>query len=448
MKYEYKSISLPWLSKIPAHWNLVRNKTVLHETKDTVGVNHADYQLLSLTKGGVIIRDLSTGKGKFPSDFGTYKIVSEGQIIFCLFDIDETPRTVGLSKYCGMITGAYDVFAIEGINPRYLEYYYLSLDDVKAMRPLYTGLRKVIGVNAFMQTHLPLPPREEQDQIVRYLDWKVSQTNKLINAKHQQIALLQEKKKSFIHRTVTKGINPSVRFKDSGEKWIGETPENWPTKPISKISTVVRGASPRPAGSPRFFNGNHTPWITVGELTKDDEMLLTSTESYLTADGVQHSRFIEKGTLLFTNSGATLGVPKISAIDGCINDGSVALLDLALKKEYLYFVLKTRTSDLLNQVSGYGQPNLNTTIVKSIVVPVPSECEQTEIATFLEEFCAKIDQIISDLHSEITLFAEYRTRLISDVVTGKKDVRNVVMPQYEVAGVIIETDENEIEEEI
>ena len=80
-----------------------------------VGGECRKYPLLSLTKGGVILRDVESGKGKFPKDFESYKIVKPGNIIFCLFDVDETPRTVGLSKYEGMITGAYDIFQIKNI---------------------------------------------------------------------------------------------------------------------------------------------------------------------------------------------------------------------------------------------------------------------------------------------------------------------------------------------
>jgi len=218
---------------------------------------------------------------------------------------------------------------------------------------------------------------------------------------------------------------------ENNEKWIGAIPEGWTTKPISKISTVIRGASPRPAGSPRYFNGTHMPWITVGELTKDENMFLTSTATYLTVEGVRNSRYVEKGTLLFTNSGATLGVPKITNISGCINDGSVALLNPMICKEFLYFALRTRTEDLRKQVSGYGQPNLNTTIVKSIVIPVPPDNEQQAIAVFLTEQCNCIDVAINKLNDVVTLLTEYRIRLISDVVTGKFDVRNVFVPEYE-----------------
>ncbi|MCX6309114.1 MAG: restriction endonuclease subunit S, partial [Bacteroidia bacterium] len=110
---KYKEIDLPWLNAIPYHWKLLRNKNFLFDEKEVVGGNSHSYKLLSLTKQGVIYRDVESGKGKFPKEFNSYKIVKENSLILCLFDIDETPRTVGLSKHEGMITGAYDVFLIK-----------------------------------------------------------------------------------------------------------------------------------------------------------------------------------------------------------------------------------------------------------------------------------------------------------------------------------------------
>ena len=164
----YSATPLPWLSQIPSHWSLARNKNIFQEVKETVGENADVYPLLSLTKKGIILRDVTSGKGKFPKDFNTYKIVKQGDMVFCLFDIDETPRTVGLSNIDGMLTGAYTIFHVSNINSRYVYYYYLALDNVKAMRPLYSGLRKTINTGTFLGTKLPVPPREEQDQIVRF----------------------------------------------------------------------------------------------------------------------------------------------------------------------------------------------------------------------------------------------------------------------------------------
>lgn len=184
-------------------WTTQRLKTVLNEMNDTVGEQSADYVLLSLTKGGVIIRDLSTGKGKFPSDFGTYKIVKPGQIIFCLFDVDETPRTVGLSYNHGMITGAYDVFDIKGIEPKFLEYYFLAIDDVKGLKPLYTGLRKVVNKDRFLQMQIPIPSEAEQLSIVERLDNLCKKIDAIANKLNDEISLLQEYRTRLISDVVT-----------------------------------------------------------------------------------------------------------------------------------------------------------------------------------------------------------------------------------------------------
>ena len=223
----YSITPLPWLPNIPAHWELVRNKNIFEETKDVVGDDIDAYPLLSLTTKGIILRDMASGKGKFPKDFNTYKIVKPGDMAFCLFDIDETPRTVGLSQYGGMLTGAYTIFHVANINPHYAYYYYLSLDNVKAMRPLYSGLRKTINTGTFLSCKLPLPPRPEQNQIVRFLDWKVSAINRLISIKRKQIALLHERQCVHISHIVTHGLHGRVATKNSGVEWIGDIPEHW-----------------------------------------------------------------------------------------------------------------------------------------------------------------------------------------------------------------------------
>ena len=226
---DYSVVPLPWLPNMPAHWELVRNKNIFEETKDVVGDNADTYPLLSLTTKGIILRDVASGKGKFPKDFNTYKIVKPGDMAFCLFDIDETPRTVGLSQYNGMLTGAYTIFHVANINPHYAYYYYLSLDNVKAMRPLYSGLRKTINTGTFLSCKLPLPPRPEQDQIVRFLDWKVSCINRLISIKRKQIALLHERQRVYISHIVTHGLHDDISTKNSGVEWIGDIPEHWQT---------------------------------------------------------------------------------------------------------------------------------------------------------------------------------------------------------------------------
>lgn len=160
----YQVCTTPWLAQVPSHWRKLRYKDLMRPKDNKIGDNPVT--LLSLTKKGVIVRDLSEGKGKFPSDFSTYKIVEPHDLIMCLFDVDETPRTVGISYNNGMIIGAYDIFKVVNVNRNFLLYHFLHIDDKKAFKPLYKGLRKVVPLQALLSSYIYLPPLDEQEAIV------------------------------------------------------------------------------------------------------------------------------------------------------------------------------------------------------------------------------------------------------------------------------------------
>ena len=236
---EYREVNLPWLKAVPAHWEIRRNKNIFTEQKEIVGERSADYTLLSLTLNGIIPRDMDGG-GKFPESFDKYKIVKNGDMAFCLFDIDETPRTVGLSGYNGMLTGAYTIMRVSNINARFIYYYYLALDNGKMLRPLYTGLRKTININTFQSTKVPVPPREEQDQIVRFLDWKVSSINRLISVKQKQIACLNEKFLAAINAFVTHGISENCAYMKTDMDWAPVIPSDWSVSRIRNHFEILK----------------------------------------------------------------------------------------------------------------------------------------------------------------------------------------------------------------
>jgi type I restriction enzyme S subunit len=395
------------------NWETVRLKNFLTDSKATVGEKHTDYQLLSLTKGGVIIRDLTQMKGKFPSDFGTYKVVTPEQIIFCLFDIDETPRTVGLSKHHGMITGAYDVFSISNIAPRFLEYYFLSIDDVKGLKPLYTGLRKVVNVDKFLQQRIPLPPRAEQDQIVRYLDWKVSRVNTLINAKRRQIALLQEQKRAVINIAVTKG-EERVRLK-------------------SVVTDVNEKTSPK------------------GEFYIGMENIVSWTSEYIDtgASAEGDSKKFTRGDVLFGKLRPYLAKVYAPDKDGVCSGEFLVLRGFIGHLPYLKYCLIAYDFIMLVNASTYGakMPRANWDFIGNAQVLLPPFAEQQQIVAELDDKCGKIDRLTAALEREITLLHAYRTRLISDVVTGKLDVRGVAVPEYEAVEEVVQEELAQIEDE-
>jgi probable type I restriction-modification system len=204
-KTKLKQTGISWIGSVPQHWERCRCKDVLTETKLLVG--NGKHTLLSLTTNGVIVRDLSEGKGKFPKDFNTYKVVKPNDLVFCLFDVDETPRTVGLVHNHGMLTGAYNVFETKNVDTSFLYHYFIALDNRKALKPLYKGLRKVIPLPAFMSMPLYLPPLSEQRAIVSYIEAKTASINKLIDAYQQQVERIKEYKQRLISDAVTGKMN-------------------------------------------------------------------------------------------------------------------------------------------------------------------------------------------------------------------------------------------------
>jgi type I restriction enzyme S subunit len=235
-KYDsYKESGVEWLGEIPEHWNILANRYIFTIKKDLVGKKSSEYDLLSLTLQGIIKRDMENLQGKFPAEFDTYQEVKQGDFIFCLFDVEETPRTVGLSTYDGMITGAYTVMSVENMDKNYLYYFYLNLDSKKRLKPLYKGLRNTIPKDSFFSFKTFVPPKSEQTTIASFLDTKTAQIDQAIRQKEQLIELLKERRQIVINEAVTKGLNPNIPMKESGVEWIGEIPEHWEVKKLKFI---------------------------------------------------------------------------------------------------------------------------------------------------------------------------------------------------------------------
>lgn len=199
-----KDSGIDWIGQIPAHWEQRHNKFIFGLTKKLVGKRAPEYDLLSLTLRGIIKRDMENPEGKFPAEFDTYQEVAPGDFVFCHFDVEETPRTVGLSPFFGMITGAYTVYRpAEDVNPRFLMHFYIFADTGKKMRGMYKGLRNTIPKDSFASFKTPLPPREEQDAIVDHIDEQSRKIDAAIAIKESQISSLREYKTSLINAAVT-----------------------------------------------------------------------------------------------------------------------------------------------------------------------------------------------------------------------------------------------------
>lgn len=426
---DYKPASLLCgIDKIPVHWNEVRNGCFFKEKNDNIGNEWEITQLLSLTKQGIIKRDMNSGKGKTHSDYSTYQRIAIGDFIFCLFDIDETPRTVGLSELSGMITSAYTCFQInEKANSKFIYYLYEMIDDKKALKPFYSGMRKTIRATDFLKIKIPFPPLAEQQKIAQFLDTKTAQIDALITEQNRLIELLTEQRKAVISHAVTKGLNPNAPMKKSGVEWLGEVPSGWQVGKIKHFATV----------NPKIkkFSLPENEMIEFIPMANVDDVLGVISD-------FEYRNFGEVSTGYTAFNSNDVVFAKITP---CMENGNCAIIPnlkfnfgfgstefivFRAKKEimpeFLHLILR---NDYLRKIckrfmSGVaGQQRISTEFLADYPVAIPPLAEQNKIVAYIEVQTAQIDALITEQKRLIERLKEYRTALISAAVTGKIDVQ-------------------------
>ena len=316
----------------------------------------------------------------------------------------------------------------DGVSPEYVYWWLKGSKQLAESLASGTTFLEISGANA-KKIPIPIAPLNQQHKIVAEIEKQFSRLDEAVanvkrvkaNLKRYKAAVLKAAIEGRLIPTEEELAHCEVRSYETGGQrlahilaerrsgWRGkgryvesispdtnnlpELPKGWTWATIDQISVVVRGASPRPAGDQRYFGG-YIPWITVGPITCDGDVYLRSVPETVTEAGKERSRFIEPHTLLLTNSGATLGVPKIALIGGCINDGVAALLEVDYPtKLYLLYFLRTLTDKLRGINQGAAQPNLNTSIIKALVVPFPPVAEQHRIVAEIERRLSLVSEM-------------------------------------------------------
>ena len=198
-----------------------------------------------------------------------------------------------------------------------------------------------------------------------------------------------------------------------------EMPNNWVWTTVDELCDVVRGGSPRPAGDEKYYNGA-IPFLKVADLTKDDEIYVYKAEYTIKEAGLKKTRLVNEGTLLLTNSGATLGVPKITTFSTTFNDGIAAFLYINKEIQlYLYWFLKSKTDSFRKIDQGAAQPNLNTDLIKSIPIPLPPLTEQKRIIKEIKRWFSLINQIDQNKSDLQTIIKQAKSKILDLAIHGK-----------------------------
>jgi type I restriction enzyme S subunit len=278
----------------------------------------------------------------------------------------------------------------ENIHKEYLYHFISSKFWNLNTKPKGVGIPH-IEPTLLWNFELVVPSMNEQQAIVAKIEELLSE---LENGK-QQLLTAQQQLKVYRQSLLKWAFEGKLTNKKVKE---GELPKGWKRVKVSEIANVVRGGSPRPAGDPKFYDGK-IPFLKVRDITKDSGTYLTTFEYTIKEAGLHKTRQIKPNTLLLSNSGATLGVPKICMIDATMNDGIAAFLELDQRSNlFLYYFWVSKTRELRNINMGAAQPNLNTDIIKNYLVPYCSFEEQQLIVDELESkltVCDKIDETIS-----------------------------------------------------
>ena len=422
-----KASGVPWIGDIPSEWTLGKVKNQFYATKEIVGDKVDDYERLALTLGGVIKRSKEANDGLQPEKFDSYQILRKNELVFKLIDLANVATSrVGLSPYTGIVSPAYIVLhdKKEGC-PRYAEYFFLSMWMNEVFNRLGgDGVRSSLNAKDLLSIPFPLVSETEQQAIANYLDDRCSKIDEIIAEATASIEEYKELKQAVIFEAVTKGLDKNAPMKDSGDDWIGNCPEDYEIAQLSMLSTIVRGGSPRPAGDPRYYGGN-IPFMRISDITRDEGIYVEYAVNSITEEGFSRTREVPPNTLLLTNSGATLGVPKITNFRTTFNDGIAAFLnvDERLNLVFAYYFLKAKTSYFLENASmGMGQPNLNTDIIGRTHIVLPPEKEQVAIVEYLQQKCETINNLVLEKQSLIDDLQAYKKSLIYEVVTGKRRV--------------------------
>jgi len=277
---------------------------------------------------------------------------------------------------------------------------------------------------------IQLPPNNELNHIVTYLDDRTQKIGSLIEKKQKLIDLLKEERLAIINQAITKGLNPNAPMKDSGIEWLGEIPKHWEAKRLKYVSYINPiKSNMKPEKSPEDLV-TFLPMEKVSEDGQIDIEIKRPIKDLLNGFTYfeENDVIVAKITPCFENGKGAL----IRNLGSKVGFGSTEFHVLRTReniiiKEYLYYLTKSDFFMKLGESSmtgAAGQKRVPTSFLDNFVTCFPNELEeQNLIVNFIENEMTKNDNIIAKIEKEIALLQEYHTALISEVITGKIDVR-------------------------
>jgi type I restriction enzyme S subunit len=239
---KYKDSRVEWLGEVPIHWDVKPLCAVVAERSES-NKGMREENLLSLSYGRIVPKDITSNDGLLPDSFETYQIVKPGDIVFRFTDLQNDKRSVrtALVEETGIITSAYLAVVPTGVHSGYLSYLCRAYDVTKVFYSMGGGLRQSLRFVDLKRLPTLLPPLSEQTAISTFLDRETAKIDQLVTEQQRLIELLNEKRQAVISHAVTKGLNPDVPMKPSGVEWLGDVPAHWVVIELKRIADVSTG---------------------------------------------------------------------------------------------------------------------------------------------------------------------------------------------------------------
>ena len=424
---DIKGSDIAWIGDIPVHWSVVPFFSFADEVS-APNAGMREKNLLSLSYGRIVRKDLNKLEGLTPESFEGYNIVEANDIVFRLTDLqnDKSSLRSAMSPERGIITSAY-VTARPRSTPRFFSYLMRSYDTSKVFYGIGGGIRQSMKYDDLKRLPVVLPDEDERERIADFLDRETARVDALIARKTRFIELLAEKRQALITHVVTRGLNPKAPSRDSRIDWLGKIPEHWLVAPFRTAVWFQEG----PGIMAADFKDDGIPLLRVSGVQGRYASLEGC--NFLAPDKVaskwSHFR-VDKNDLLITASATTGTISEVDqeTVGSIPYTGIIRLKPVNhITKEFLKAFVSSHA--FLEQINlfkaGSTIQHYGPTHLSQMKIVLPPISEQIEIADYLERQIVRIEGLVNKTEYSIELLREHRATLITAAVTGKIDLRAV-----------------------
>lgn len=402
---EYKDSGVQWIGKIPSHWDIIKAKYMWDEVFSFSENGSED--LLSVSQYEGITQ--AKNESRSESLKGYKKVAKDNLVINIML---AWMGGLGVSAYNGIVSPAYCIYRLKkASNPQFMHYLYKTPMYLAEFARHSTGVipsRWRMYTDDFGQVPTLIPPIDEQDKIVSYLDKVTSKIDEAIAQQRKMIDLLDERKQIIINNAVTKGLNPHTPMKDSGVKWIGEIPEHWELKQYRHL----------------FYNLDYLRKPITADLRSRNNPLYDYYGASGIIDKIDHFN-VEDKVLLIAEDGANLllrNLPLIYKAEGRFWVNNHAHILKPIKDDYDFLAYVMESADYTLYITGSAQPKLSQANLNAVKLPIPPLHEQLKIVEYIKAKTEGIDFSIYNAKRMLALLQERKQIIINDVVTGKVKV--------------------------